>query len=145
MELFNQLLHQKILTCIEDKTLALKKAMFGEILSRAVRIAKARKLKMLSKIIARKRKIKMRRKKTGTEIHKKAGRDARAFVKKKLVKGKSLSDLSIAEKERLEKMLQRKKGLVKKLTKRFVPKARQKEAERIRKMRTAKKGQRQAG
>ena len=145
MQLFNQLLQSKILKRLEDRTLEMKMAFFSELLSRGERIKKARKLKMLSKIIARKRKIKMRRKKSSDELQKKAGRDARAFVKKRIIKGKSLSDLSIAEKERLEKMLAKKKGLVKKLTKRLLPAARKKEAERIRKMRTAKKGQRQAG
>ena len=52
---------------------------------------------------------------------------ARKMVEKKLLQGKSKDELTFAAREALEKKLESKKGLIKKLAKKLLPKIKEKE------------------
>ena len=109
--------------------------VLDEIMSKMVRMKKARMMKVKGKQIARKRKIAMKRKANPEKLKKRAAKKARDIVAKKLLKDKSKSDLSIAGKENLEKRLEKKKAVIAKIAKRILPKIRKAENERLAKKR----------
>ena len=109
--------------------------VLDEIMSKMVRMKKARMMKVKGKQIARKRKIAMKRKANPEKLKKRAMKKARDIVAKKILKNKDKSDLSIAAKETLEKRLAKKKGVIAKIAKRILPKIRSAENERLAKKR----------
>ena len=109
--------------------------VLDEIMSKMVRMKKARMMKVKGKQIARKRKIAMKRKANPAKLKTRAMKKARDIVAKKLLKDKSKSDLSIAGKENLEKRLAKKKAVIAKIAKRILPKIRKAENERLAKRR----------
>ena len=109
--------------------------VLDEIMSKMVRMKKARMMKVKGKQIARKRKIAMKRKANPAKLKTRAMKKARDIVAKKLLKDKSKSDLSIAGKENLEKRLVKKKAVIAKIAKRILPKVRKAENERLAKRR----------
>jgi len=88
-------------------------------------------MKTKGKMIARKRKIAMKRKANPEKLKKRAMKKARDIVAKKLLKDKKKSDLSIAGRETLEKKLAKKKAVIAKIARKILPKVRSAEAERI--------------
>ena len=109
--------------------------VLDEIMSKMVRMKKARMMKVKGKQIARKRKIAMKRKANPEKLKKRAMKKARDIVTKKLLKDKDKSDLSISGKENLEKRLAKKKLVIAKIAKRILPKVRKAENERLAKKR----------
>ena len=109
--------------------------VLDEIMSKMVRIKKARMMKVKGKQIARKRKIAMKRKANPAKLKTRAMKKARDIVAKKLLKDKNKSDLSIAGKENLEKRLVKKKAVIAKIAKRILPQVRKAENERLAKRR----------
>ena len=109
--------------------------VLDEVMSKMVRMKKARMMKVKGKQIARKRKIAMKRKANPEKLKKRAAKKARDIVAKKLLKDKDKSDLSISGKENLEKRLAKKKGVIAKIAKRILPKIRKAENERLAKKR----------
>ena len=109
--------------------------VLDEIMSKMVRMKKARMMKVKGKQIARKRKIAMKRKANPAKLKTRAMKKARDIVAKKLLKDKNKSDLSIAGKENLEKRLLKKKAVIAKIAKRILPKVRKAENERLAKRR----------
>ena len=109
--------------------------VLDEVMSKMVRMKKARMMKVKGKQIARKRKIAMKRKANPEKLKKRAMKKARDIVAKKLLKDKDKSDLSISGKENLEKRLAKKKGVIAKIAKRILPKIRKAENERLAKKR----------
>ena len=109
--------------------------VLDEVMSKMVRMKKARMMKVKGKQIARKRKIAMKRKANPAKLKTRAMKKARDIVAKKLLKDKSKSDLSIAGKENLEKRLVKKKAVIAKIAKRILPKVRKAENERLAKRR----------
>ena len=109
--------------------------VLDEIMSKMVRMKKARMMKVKGKQIARKRKIAMKRKANPEKLKKRAAKKARDIVTKKLLKNKSKSDLSISGKENLEKRLAKKKAVIAKIAKRILPQVRKAENERLAKRR----------
>ena len=103
--------------------------VLDEIMSKMVRMKKARMMKVKGKQIARKRKIAMKRKANPEKLKKRAAKKARDIVAKKLLKDRSKSDLSISGKENLEKRLAKKKGVIAKIAKRILPKIRKAETD----------------
>ena len=75
-----------------------------EALSKAARMKMSRMMKAKGKIIARKRAISMKKKSSPEKIKKKAQKQARDILAKKILKDKSKADLSISGKEALEKL-----------------------------------------
>ena len=102
-----------------------------EALSKAARAKKSRLMKMKGKMIAKKREISMKRKASPEKIKKRAMKKARDIIAKKLLKDRSKADLSISGKENLEKKLNAKKALIKKIAKKLLPKIKQAETERL--------------
>ena len=109
--------------------------VLDEIMSKMVRMKKARMMKVKGKQIARKRKIAMKRKANPAKLKTRAMKKARDIVAKKLLKDKNKSDLSIAGKENLEKRLVKKKAVIAKIAKRILPQVRKAENERLAKRR----------
>ena len=109
--------------------------VLDEIMSKMVRMKKARMMKVKGKQIARKRKIAMKRKANPEKLKKRAAKKARDIVAKKILKDRDKSDLSISGKENLEKRLAKKKAVIAKIAKRILPKIRKAENERLAKRR----------
>ncbi len=109
--------------------------VLDEVMSKMVRMKKARMMKVKGKQIARKRKIAMKRKANPAKLKTRAMKKARDIVAKKLLKDKNKSDLSIAGKENLEKRLVKKKAVIAKIAKRILPQVRKAENERLAKRR----------
>ena len=105
--------------------------VLDEIMSKMGRMKRARMMKTKGKMIARKRKIAMKRKASPEKIKKRAAKKARDIITKKILKDKSKSDLSLAGRERLEKRLAKKKGIIAKIAKKILPKVRKAENERL--------------
>ena len=104
-----------------------------EALTIAQRNKKSRLMKAKGKIIARKRAISMKKKKTPEKIKKTAQKQARDMLAKKILKDRSKADLSISGKENLEKKLDKKKVLIKRIAKKLIPKIKKAESERLKK------------
>ena len=109
--------------------------VLDEVMSKMVRMKKARMMKVKGKQIARKRKIAMKRKADPEKLKTRAMKKARDMVAKKLLKDKDKSNLSISGKENLEKRLAKKKAVIAKIAKRILPKIRKAENERLAKRR----------
>ena len=109
--------------------------VLDEVMSKMVRMKRARMMKVKGKQIARKRKIAMKRKANPEKLKKRAMKKARDIVAKKILKDRSKSDLSISGKENLEKKLNKKKGIIAKIAKRILPNVRKAENERLAKRR----------
>ena len=63
-------------------------------------------------------------------LKKRARKTARKEVEKKLLKGKSKDELSLSQRQSLEKKVDAKKGLVNRLSKKLIPVMKKKEKER---------------
>ena len=109
--------------------------VIDEVLSKSARMKKARIMKSKGKMIARKRKLAMKRKADPEKLKTRAMKKARDILAKKILKDKSKSDLSMAGRETLEKKLAKKKAVIAKIAKRILPKVKKAEAERIKKLR----------
>ena len=109
--------------------------VLDEVMSKMVRMKKARMMKVKGKQIARKRKIAMKRKANPEKLKKRAMKKARDIIAKKILKDKDKSDLSIAGRETLEKKLAKKKAVIAKIAKKILPKIRSAENERLAKKR----------
>ena len=105
-----------------------------EALSKAARMKKSRLMKMKGKMIARKREISMKKKASPEKIQKRAMKRARDILTKKILKDRSKSDLSISGKEGLEKKLNAKTAIIKKIAKKLIPQIKKAETERLAKM-----------
>ena len=110
-----------------------KEKTMEEALTLQQRVKRSRIMKQKSKIIARKRKLALN-KRAGTEkLKKRASKAARKIVQDKLLKDRDKSELSFTGRERLEKMVDKKQPLIKKIAKKLLPKIREKENERLQK------------
>ena len=105
-----------------------------EALSKAARMKKSRLMKMKGKMIAKKREISMKRKASPEKIKKRAMKKARDILAKKILKDRSKSDLSLSGKEGLEKKLNAKTAIIKKIAKKLIPQIKKAETERLAKM-----------
>ena len=99
------------------------------------RLKMARSAKRTAKKRARKRKIKEKRKKDIGAIKKKAQKSAISIMRKKLVKGVNWNELSFSQRQSIEKRLKKKKKAISRLAKRLLPKAREAEKERLKRVR----------
>ena len=105
-----------------------------EALSKAARMKKSRLMKMKGKMIAKKREISMKKKASPEKLKKRAMKKARDILTKKILKDRSKSDLSISGKEGLEKKLNAKTAIIKKIAKKIIPQIKKAETERLAKM-----------
>jgi DNA primase catalytic subunit len=95
------------------------------------RIQRGRIMKRLAPKIAMKRKIAMKKKATPEKLKVRAMKQARDVVRAKFVKGKSYDELSYSEKIQLDKKVEKKQALIKKIAKKLLPKIKKAEVERI--------------
>lgn len=102
-----------------------------EAMSKAARIKKSRIMKMKGKMIAKRREIAMKKKASPEKIKKRAMKKARDVLAKKILKDRSKADLSISGKEGLEKKLNSKKAVIKKIAKKLLPQIKKAETERL--------------
>ena len=108
-----------------------------EALTPAQRIKRSRVMKMKSNIISKKRAIAMKRKAPPEAIKKRAMKKARDILTKKILNNKSKSELGFGELENLEKKLDKKKTVIKKIAKKLLPQIKQAEKDRIEKLRSS--------
>ena len=104
-----------------------------EALTLQQRIKRSRMMKVKSKMIARKREIAMRKRASTDKLKQRASKAARKIIQDKLLKNRDKSDLSFVSREKLEKLVNKKKAIIKRIAKRLLPSVRQKETERLQK------------
>ena len=97
------------------------------------RRAKGRQMKRLAPKIARKKKIAMKKKASPEKLIGRAEKAAKEIIRKRIVKGKNYKDLPFAQRELVDKKVEQKKELIKKLAKKLLPKIRKQEVERLKK------------
>lgn len=101
-----------------------------EALTTQQRLKKARQMKKLAPKIALGRKRAAKKMANIETLKKRAQKQARNVVLKKLTKDIPKDELSFARRQELEKRLDQKKGVVDKLAKKLLPKVRKQEIER---------------
>jgi hypothetical protein len=105
-------------------------------LSRAARIKLARSAKRTAKKRAIKRKLLAKRMKSPAKLKKVADKAAKNILVKKLAGGKKYQELSLSQKEFIDKKLATKTAVINKISRKLLPKVKQKEKERIKKVRS---------
>jgi hypothetical protein len=109
-----------------------------EALTTAQRLKRGRIMKQKSKIIQRKREISLRKRATPEKLQKRAMKKARDILKKKITAGKDMKDVGFGQRQQIEKQLEKKKAIIKKIAKKLMPIVRKAENERIKQMRGEK-------
>lgn len=102
----------------------------NEVLSRSGRIKAARTFKRTARARMLHRKRNLLKRSSGDKLKRKARQKAVNMVKQRMAK-KPLNQLSIAEKEKLERRMQKKRGLISKMTIKLIPKIKTIETSRI--------------
>jgi hypothetical protein len=102
----------------------------NEVLSRHERLKAKLRFVRTSAKRQRKAQLALKKRSTSQNLNKKARRAAVNALKSKLLK-KPVSDMTVADKERVEKMLQSRKSLIDRLAMKMVPKIRKIESERL--------------
>ena len=92
-------------------------------------------MKKLASKIARKKAISAKKMASSDTLKKRSEKAARTLIMKKVTKGIDKSELSIAQKEKIEKIMKKKKAAISKLAKKLFPKVKAKEKERMEKIR----------
>ena len=106
-----------------------------EALDKKARAARSRLMKRLSKKIAMKKKISAKKMASPDKLKSRAKKKAHDILYKKLTKGR---DVSISEKEKIEKILAKKKAALAKLAKKLLPVIKSAEKDRFKKMKEKK-------
>lgn len=116
---------------IEDEKAEIFEAKeLAEALSRQARLKMRMAMKRNKARIAMKRRIALKRHSTPDVLKKRARKLAIKMLKKRYAK-KSVADMSVAEKERVEKILQTKGSLINRLTMKMIPTVRKIEQDRF--------------
>lgn len=113
-----------------------KQYIIEKPLNLAQRKKRSCSMKRIGSRMKMKRKLSMRKKSSPEKIKEKAARKARNIVREKLAGGKSHHDLSDTEKMKIDKKLEIKGALVKKVAKKLIPKVKKIETERIKDLKT---------
>ena len=108
-----------------------------EALTIAQRLKRSRVMKQKSKIIQRKRAIAMKKRAPSEVIQKRALKKARDILTKKILNNKDRKDLGYGELDQLDKKLDKKKAVIKKIAKKMLPQLKKAEKERIAKLRSS--------
>ena len=95
-------------------------------------------MKMKSGIIARKREIALNKRASPEKIFQRSMKKARDILRRKATAGKGQDELSFSQKEKVEKLLSKKKGVIKRIAKKLLPQMKAAEAERLKKRRETK-------
>lgn len=100
-------------------------------LSSSQRIKMSQKMRAKKTMMAMARRVKLRGPGSMKVIGKRAKVDARSVILKKLLKGRKKSELSAAEKNRIEARVSKIMSIQKNITQKMIPKVKQLERERI--------------
>ena len=106
-----------------------------EALTVAQRLKRSKIFKQKSKIIAKKRAIAMKKRASPEKIKTRALKKARDILTKKILNNQDRSELGFGELIALDKKLDKKKAVIKKIAKKLLPVIKQKETDRIEKLR----------
>jgi len=106
-------------------------------LSRIARRKLSQAARRTAKKRAAKKKLFAKRMKSPAKLKASAEKAAKTLIVKKMAGGKSYKDLSVGQKELIDKKLANKKGLVAKLAKRMLPAVKKKEKARVAKIRNS--------
>ncbi len=115
-----------------------RKKLMDEALTPAQRIKRGRLMKAKSNIISKKRARAMKKRAPSAVIHKRAMKKARNILTKKILNNKDRKDLGYGELDQLDKKLDKKKAVIKKIAKKLLPHLKKAEKERIEKLRSSK-------
>ena len=110
-----------------------------EALNAKQRMAKKMAMRKNKAKIAIAKKKNAKRLKNPEKLKKSAKKKARDIIAKKIMKGKDKKDMSYAQRNALEKRLDKKKGAIAKLAKKIKPKVKMADKERVAKARAKKK------
>lgn len=102
-----------------------------ESLSRSERLKRGRTMKRIAGKLAAKRKLAMKKRSTPEKIQNKSRKMAINALKKKFARGKNFNELPDAQKQAIEKKIEKKKGLIDRLSKKMKKVVRSKESERL--------------
>ena len=94
----------------------------------------ARRMKMTAKKRARVRKRKERHKKSKTQLVSKANRAAMMKMRKKIIRDMKWGDIPYLQREKIDKKIRKKKGIIARLSKRLLPNMQKAETERLKKV-----------
>ena len=100
------------------------------------RMQRSRVMKRLAPRMAMKRKMKAKRKADPNTLKQRAEKKARELIRSKIAKG-YYESMSYAQKIAIDKKVEAKKVVIKKLAKKLLPKVKKAEMERIEKLRAA--------
>ena len=116
---------------IPEQDKAVKEETINEVLSRSERM-RAR-VRFAKSKVKRERSVKLALKRSSSSetINKRARRLAIGLMKKKLLRGRSASSLSVGEKERIEKQISKRKSIINRIAMKLVSKVRQIEKTRL--------------
>jgi len=113
----------------------------SESISMETRRKMAKAARRTAKRRAMSRKRKEKRIKSGPALKAKAGKAARSKIIRKLFGKTPYSQMSLGQKQNVERALDKKKAAIAKLTKKLFPRMKKAETERIRKLMVVKKGE----
>ena len=113
-----------------------------EVLTKQQRIKRGRLMKRMAKRIAIKRKRKLKKRATKDELLNRAKKLARKKLAKKYLKGKDLSKLTFADRERLEKKLKGKSKVITRIAKKLLKQVKAADVARVAAMRKKAGGDR---
>ena len=114
-----------------------RKKLMDEALTIAQRLKRGRVMRMKGSIIAKKRAIAMKKRAPSEVIQKRALKKARDVLTKKILNNKDRKDLGYGELDQLDKKLDKKKAVIKKIAKKMLPQLKKAEKERIAKLRSS--------
>ena len=107
----------------------------NEVMSIAARRKLARKGKSKLKRASKKRLIKMKRKRSNDDLQKASIRKAKTILMQKMMK-KAPADMTMVDKMKFSQKIEKSPGKIQKIAKKILPKLKQAETERVRKMRS---------
>jgi len=107
----------------------------NEAMSIAARRKLARKGKSRLKRALKKRLLKMKRKRSNDDLQKASIRKAKTILMQKMMK-KAPADMTMVDKMKFSQKIEKKPGKIQKIAKKILPKLKQAETERVRKMRS---------
>ena len=115
----------------DEEEQAMDEEHIVEVLSRAERMKSKFRIRRTKAKRARSTKIALKRFSPSSTINKRARRLAVKALKKRLLRGRNPSKLSVSEKERVEKIIQNKKPLLKRIAMKLAPQVRKREKARM--------------
>lgn len=118
----------------EDKDITkteLTEELITEVLSRSERIRARLRLARTSAKRERALKIALNKFSNTQQVNKRARRLAIKAIKRRILRGRDMSKISVAEKERIEKRLERMKSVINRIAVKMIPRVRKLEKERL--------------